>query len=102
VGVITSNQKIKTKEEEKKRASRGKSGKSTGDRIPKENQRSKRRTTTVQPPREKVLRSLSGAAAVRVPSYCGFSTSSTTTLPPLSAVMTLCTGAYPVSEISIT
>jgi hypothetical protein len=34
--------------------------------------------------------------------HCGCMTSSTTTLPPLSAVMTLCTGAYPLSVMSIT
>jgi hypothetical protein len=32
--------------------------------------------------------------------YCFCITSSTTTLPPLSAVMTLCTGAYPLSVMS--
>jgi hypothetical protein len=35
-------------------------------------------------------------------SYCGCSTSSTNTLPPLSAVTILCTGAYPLSVMSIT
>jgi hypothetical protein len=34
--------------------------------------------------------------------YSRCSASSTTTLPPLSAVMTLCTGAYPLSVMSIT
>ena len=40
--------------------------------------------------------------AARSSSYCGCITSSTTTLPPLSAVMTLCTGAYPLSVMSST
>src|SRR6266571_5335905 len=34
--------------------------------------------------------------------YCGCNTSSTTTLPPLSVVTTLCMGAYPVSVMSMT
>ena len=39
--------------------------------------------------------------AAFLPLYCGCSTSSITTLPFLSAVMTLCTGAYPVKVMSI-
>jgi YD repeat-containing protein len=42
------------------------------------------------------------AQGVELRPYCGCMTSSTTTLPPLSAVMTLCTGAYPLRVMSST